>query len=81
MVAFPSFLVLDILKVFQHPLFEGLLSASNVGFPSGFAFDSIDDYGVSANVVIITSFGGLGPAVALSGSEVLGDDISVELTC
>jgi hypothetical protein len=71
-LAFPSFLVLDILQVFQHLLYEGLFSAPNVRFLSAFSFYSIDDDDVSANVVVITSFGGLSSAVVWSGSEVPG---------
>ena len=44
---------LDVIKVFLHPVFEGLLSAANVGFAGDFAFDFIYNNSSSAYVIIV----------------------------
>ena len=44
---------LDVVKVSLHPVFEGLLSAANVGFAGVFSFVFIYNYSSSAYVIIV----------------------------
>ena len=71
--------VANVADVVLHSLLEVLLGATNVGFPSGLALNSVHNNGVTAVVVVGAAFSLTVLAVAFSGLKVLRYDICVDL--
>ena len=69
----------NIADVVLHSFLEVLLGAANVGFSGGLALNSVHNYRVTAVVVVGAAFCLALLAVAFSGLEVLGYDISIDL--
>ena len=84
-LAFAGASVLDIAHnisdVVLHSLLVALLGATNVGFPSCLALNSIHNGLFTAEVVVGAAFCFLVLAIAVFSSKVLGGYVGIDLGC